>query len=97
MSPLNAALGGAIIMSAIWFVLISNVVAHWRLENTVLKKEIFRLKEMVIHLEGIVHPQHWIDASDVTVKIATKERIYDKYPDLVRPGSEVIKIEDSDE
>lgn len=39
------------------------------------------------------HPKEWLDASDVAVNIATKERLYDKHPDLVRPGTEVLIIE----
>lgn len=51
-------------------------------------------EETIKHLENIVHPQQWLNASDVAVNIATKERLYDKYPDLVQPGSEVLIIDE---
>jgi hypothetical protein len=53
--------------------------------------------DIIVHLEQIVHPEHWLDASDVAVNIAKKERLYDKHPDLVRPGSEVIIINEEDD
>lgn len=39
-------------------------------------------------------PRAWLDSEDVAVKIAGKEKMYDKYPDLVQPGTEVIQIDD---
>lgn len=39
------------------------------------------------------NPTKWLDESDVAVNIATKERLYHKHPNLVRPGTEVLRIE----
>jgi hypothetical protein len=88
---------GFIMACAIWFALFSVSFSNWHELNKALKAEVRALEASVIHLEQIVHPEHWLDASDVAVNIAKKERLYDRHPDLVRPGSEVIDLTDAEE
>jgi hypothetical protein len=83
---------GFIIASAIWFSLFSVSYKNWYRRSTEQQATIFSLDEKVTHLKGIVHPEEWLDESDVAVNIAKKERLYDRHPDLVRPGSEVLII-----
>jgi hypothetical protein len=88
---------GFIMASAIWFGFFSVAFNNWHELNQTLKTQIRALEATVVHLEQIVHPEHWLDASDVAVNIAKKERLYDKHPDLVRPGTEVIDLTNAEE
>jgi hypothetical protein len=93
MSAALAAAFGFIIASAIWFALFSVSYRNWHEQIKMLTAQRTGLEATVMHLEQIVHPEQWLDKSDVAINIAKKERMYDRHPELVRPGSEVIRID----
>jgi len=97
MGAAAAAAFGFIMASAIWFALFSVSFRNWHNTNEVLKTQVKALEATVAHLEQIVHPEQWLDASDVAVNIAKKERMYDKYPDLIKPGTETVVIDDMED
>lgn len=78
----------AVIYSVHWKILMEKIVE--------LKAEIYTLEETIRHLEQLVNPRDWVNASEIRIKKATKERLYDKYPDLVQPGNDIIVIKDDE-
>jgi hypothetical protein len=59
-------------------------------------------REMITHLKASADPHAWLDSEDVAVNIAGRNKLYEKYEELVMPGTEVILIdseleEDADE
>lgn len=54
------------------------------LEGTVLS-----LTEQVTHLEAQVHPLRWVD-DDPQNTLKVRARIYDRYEDLVQPGTTTL-------
>jgi len=85
---------GFIISSAVWFSLFSVSYRNWHEQVEGLKAQRHALEASVTHLEQIVHPEQWLDASDVAVNIAKKERLYERHENLIRPGDETVIIED---
>ena len=72
---------------------------HWKiLMEKIADRDaiIYNRDETIRHLEQLVDPINWVNASEIKIKKATKERLYDKYPELVQPGSDIIIIADED-
>ena len=72
---------------------------HWKLltdQIANLEAIIYTHEETIVHLEQLVNPRDWVNASEIKIKKATKERLYDKYPELVQPGTDIIVITDED-
>ncbi len=41
-------------------------------------------------------PQDWLDSDDVAVNIVGRKKLYERHPELIQPGTEVIQIGDFD-
>ena len=95
-------LAGSLAASMFWMVF--GAVKYnevWR-ENQLLLLTARQDRATIEHLKGAADPRAWLDSDDVAVNIAGRELLYDKYPDLVVPGTETIIIdseleEDGDE
>jgi hypothetical protein len=87
-----AFLGGFILASAVWVLFAAVKYTEVHNELVFERKITDTLEAHIKHLEQIVHPEHWVDASDVAFHIIKKEQLYERHPELVRPGSDVIDL-----
>ena len=69
-------------------------VKFHELHNELLSERRWAKKyhDEVMHLEQQVHPRAW--TSDPQHNIKVKARLYDEHEDLIKPGEEVIRIEE---
>ena len=66
-------------------------------ENQTLLETAKNDREYITHLKHAADPRAWLDSEDVAVNIAGREKLYEKYEELVQPGTEVLVLEDLDD
>jgi hypothetical protein len=88
---------GALAASFIWIVIGAVKYNEVWQENKLLLDTAKKDREMITHLKASADPHAWLDSEDVAVNIAGREKLYDKYEDLVQPGTEVIVLPDLDD
>ncbi len=72
-------------------VAIADGIRMWEthLELKAQEKAILLLSEGLRHAEAQLHPLRWVD-SDPQNNMKVKKRIYDRYEDLVEPGTTTL-------
>ncbi len=55
-----------------------------------LETELFEVKEQVIHLDGLVYPRFVVGSADELIVKRYRSKLYDRYEDLVEPGTETL-------
>lgn len=69
---------------------------RWNIEHDRAEDSERQLEQLQVEFDQALikfTPHAWLDSDDVAVNIAGKERMYEKHEALVRPGSEVIRID----
>ncbi len=54
--------------------------------------ETTKVRQYASHLEQQVNPRVWVD-DDPQRNIKVKKRLYDDHPDLLKPGTETVRID----
>lgn len=70
----------------------------WELhdKNKQLMKLLEQANQEITHLRSLVQPRQW-DEQWPDIIPRRREAIYDKYEELIQPGTEVIRIEDQED
>lgn len=88
--------------AAVSFV-VSSVFAgakYWEMwqQSEELKDDLWHANETITDLRSKVEPRQWDrDWNIPIIEAEKKERIYEKYEDLVRPGTEVVDLKDAED
>lgn len=87
----------AAVASIFWIVFGSVKYAEVWNKNQDLIAAAKRDAATITHLKAAADPHAWLDEDDVAVNIAGREKMYDRHPELLKPGTEVIHLEPLDD
>jgi len=62
----------------------------------VLEKNVINWQKYAEHLEQLVDPRAWAEDNQMT-SVRVKARLYDKYEELYKPGTDVIRIQEEND